>query len=645
MSGHHSNAFAASSAANQVVEDTAKVMDKTWETVQQKTFTKWQAFCLVNTKLSAARHAEISNLLQLSDGVPLIQLLEIIGDTSLGRYNKVSRMRIQKVENVNKCLEFIRLRGVNLTNIGAEDIVDENLKLILGMIWTLILRFTIADINEEGLSAKEGLLLWCQRKTAPYHEVNVRDFTYSWADGLAFCALIHRHRPDLLDFDSLDKSDRHTNTQLAFDIASDHLNIPKLLDVEDVCDITKPDERSIMTYVAQYFHAFSELGKVDAAGRRVAKFAEVMESVWSMQNDYERRVKQLMQAIDNKKSDWENSKFRGDYADAKRQSGEFVNYKTSLKRTWVADKRDLDTLLGNIQTKLKTYDLKPYHPPHGLTPKDLDQFWKELLVAEEKRYRLINAKIRDIKEKLRQDFAKQANEFQVKVNSLSNELVLLDGDLDLQLAHVRQLTTRFGPMAEALEHIQRLDDQCVEANVEENDYTIYSADDLSFDFGLLEQATQKKSAFISNQIVSRNMTNLTPAQLEEFESTFRHFDTNQTNSLNSAEFNAALASLGIMYEDEVFAGVFAQCSQGGSEVTFEQFITFMVGVTEDRTSSDQVRQSFRIVAGDKPFVTELDLKQSMLPVAVVSYLKNSMPHDDSAHGYNYEAFLDSVFTK
>lgn len=76
-----------------------------------------------------------------------------------------------------------------------------------------------------------------------------------------------------------------------------------------------------------------------------------------------------MQAIDNKKSDWENSKFRGDYADAKRQSGEFINYKTSLKRTWVAEKRDLDTLLGNIQTKLKTYDLKPYHPPHGLSLK------------------------------------------------------------------------------------------------------------------------------------------------------------------------------------------------------------------------------------------------------------------------------------
>ena len=72
-----------------------------------------------------------------------------------------------------------------MTNIGAEDVVDGNRKIILGLIWTLILRFTISDINEEGMTAKEGLLLWCQRKTACYDEVEVRDFEGSWSDGLA----------------------------------------------------------------------------------------------------------------------------------------------------------------------------------------------------------------------------------------------------------------------------------------------------------------------------------------------------------------------------------------------------------------------------------------------------------------------------
>lgn len=56
-------------------------------------------------------------------------------------------MIFQKMENVNKALDFIKLRGVALTNIGAEDIVNKNLKLVLGMLWIIILRFTIADIK------------------------------------------------------------------------------------------------------------------------------------------------------------------------------------------------------------------------------------------------------------------------------------------------------------------------------------------------------------------------------------------------------------------------------------------------------------------------------------------------------------------
>lgn len=85
-----------------------------------------------------------------------------------------------QIANVNKALEFIERKGVKLVSIGAEEIVDGNLKMTLGMIWTIILRFAIQDISVEEMTAKEGLLLWCQRKTAPYKNVNVQNFHLSF---------------------------------------------------------------------------------------------------------------------------------------------------------------------------------------------------------------------------------------------------------------------------------------------------------------------------------------------------------------------------------------------------------------------------------------------------------------------------------
>lgn len=282
-----------------------------------------------------------------------------------------------------------------MTNIGAEDVVDGNRKIILGLIWTLILRFTISDINEEGMTAKEGLLLWCQRKTACYDEVEVRDFSASWNDGLAFCALLDIHRPDLIDYDALDKSDHRGNMQLAFDIASKEIGIPALLDVEDVCDVAKPDERSLMTYIAYWFHAFSQMEKVENAGRRVEKFVNNMQGAWEMQSAFERRVRELLRCIKTQALKWEESKFEGSYSDAKQQATEFSAYKRGKKREWVAEKSDLAALLGNIKTKMSTYRLRPYDPPAELKLEVLDREWGVLIKAEMSRGQIINETIRE----------------------------------------------------------------------------------------------------------------------------------------------------------------------------------------------------------------------------------------------------------
>jgi spectrin beta len=108
----------------------------------------------------------------LSDGRLLIRLLEILSGESIASVGR-GKLRINKIENVGKALAFLQQKKVNLENIGAEDIVDGSPRLTLGLLWTVILRFQIQDIevedeSSEKKSAKAALLLWCQRKTAGY---------------------------------------------------------------------------------------------------------------------------------------------------------------------------------------------------------------------------------------------------------------------------------------------------------------------------------------------------------------------------------------------------------------------------------------------------------------------------------------------
>ncbi|KPM41529.1 Alpha-actinin-like protein 1 [Neonectria ditissima] len=616
-----------------------------WITVQQKTFTKW-----LNAKLEA-RDIEVKDLVaDLSDGIVLIHLLESLSNESLGRYASKPKLRVQRFENANLALDFIKSRGIQMTNIGAEDVVDGNRKIVLGLIWTLILRFTISDINEEGMSAKEGLLLWCQRKTACYDEVEVRDFSGSWNDGLAFCALLDIHRPDLIDYDALDKSDHRGNMQMAFDIAHKEIGIPRLLDVEDVCDVAKPDERSLMTYIAYWFHAFSQMEKVENAGRRVEKFVNNMQGAWEMQSAYERRMRELIKTIIGQIEQWKLSKFEGTYTDAKAQATEFSAYKRGKKREWVAEKSDLATLLGNIKTKLGTYRLRPYDPPADLSLDVLEKNWTSLSQSEMTRAQLINETIRDIKNALRKSFADKANDFALALNTMQLAISGLDGDVEDQLHHVRKLSDNLPPLDRYLETIALLDEKCEEANIEENDFTTYTYDELSYELGLVKTSVQKKLAFLENQIVARNMTNLTPIQLEEFESVFRHFDRDDTNSLQELEFSAALASLGLVFSEDEMHDYFLDTSNGREYVTFEQFIRFMVDVTEDQNTAEQVFQSFREVADGKPYVTEMDLRHSLVPDEVIDRLVEIMPphtgfdtsEDRGMPQFDYITFMEKM---
>ncbi|XP_074118589.1 alpha-actinin-2 isoform X4 [Sminthopsis crassicaudata] len=308
-------------------------------------------------------------------------LLEVISGERLSKPDR-GKMRFHKIANVNKALDYIASKGVKLVSIGAEEIVDGNVKMTLGMIWTIILRFAIQDISVEETSAKEGLLLWCQRKTAPYRNVNIQNFHTSWKDGLGLCALIHRHRPDLIDYSKLNKDDPVGNINLAMEIAEKHLDIPKMLDAEDIVNTPKPDERAIMTYVSCFYHAFAGAEQAETAANRICKVLAVNQENEKLMEEYERLASELLEWIRRTIPWLENRTPEKTMQAMQKKLEDFRDYRRKHKPPKVQEKCQLEINFNTLQTKLRISNRPAFMPSEGKMVSDIAGAWQRLEQAE-----------------------------------------------------------------------------------------------------------------------------------------------------------------------------------------------------------------------------------------------------------------------
>ncbi|XP_041517966.1 spectrin beta chain, non-erythrocytic 2 [Microtus oregoni] len=373
-----------SSSARLFERSRIKALADEREAVQKKTFTKW-----VNSHLARVTCRVGDLYSDLRDGRNLLRLLEVLSGETLPKPTK-GRMRIHCLENVDKALQFLKEQKVHLENMGSHDIVDGNHRLTLGLVWTIILRFQIQDIsvetedNKEKKSAKDALLLWCQMKTAGYPNVNVHNFTTSWRDGLAFNAIVHKHRPDLLDFESLKKCNAHYNLQNAFNLAEKELGLTKLLDPEDV-NVDQPDEKSIITYVATYYHYFSKMKALAVEGKRIGKVLDHAMEAEHLVEKYESLASELLQWIEQTIVTLNDRQLANSLSGVQNQLQSFNSYRTVEKPPKFTEKGNLEVLLFTVQSKLRANNQKVYTPREGRLISDINKAWERLEKAEHER--------------------------------------------------------------------------------------------------------------------------------------------------------------------------------------------------------------------------------------------------------------------
>lgn len=201
---------------------------------------------------------------------------------------------------------------------------------------------------------------------------------------------------------------------------------------------------------------------------------------------------------------WEQHDFSHLWAEIEQTTAEYGKYRVR-KRDWVAEKRSLDALLSNIQTKLKTYRLPKYYPPENVDLAWLDKnqriFYRRMLDAINRF--LIDLTYR-VRMKMAADYEAEAKELQDIINQTSSRISQLeDSDLSAQLATVKRLEKKTHSLEAMLNRLKKKEAECIKAGIGLELFT--STEDLEFDFQQIKMVIRRKIGFIENQVIVRNL--------------------------------------------------------------------------------------------------------------------------------------------
>eukprot|EP01105_Mastigella_eilhardi_P022510 TRINITY_DN5543_c0_g1_i1.p1 TRINITY_DN5543_c0_g1~~TRINITY_DN5543_c0_g1_i1.p1 ORF type:complete len:1716 (-),score=541.94 TRINITY_DN5543_c0_g1_i1:60-5207(-) len=375
-----------------------------WIRLQRLIFTRWCKQKLVRRPEIYPRVNDIAT--DMSDGLVLIALIEELAEKKCPdkiNWEKPETSRIKKVAVVNTALKFAYSFVTDQKlKASPEDLVDGRVDNILALIWSIMLRFIkIGDDDDEAsakLNAKEALLMWCQNKCQGYKQISSLDnFKKTpknphFHNGLALCAIIHKHRPKLVpEMDSLDeRSDPLKTIEIAQNAAEKYFGLEKFLSPTDV---TKLDESSMVVYVAEFYIGISNQRKIDLAARRIDKLVKYTKENDRLRKEYNTTAHAYKERLARVEETLNDRTIDNTMAGAEAKLADFYKYKTEDKNVLLGNQLDLEAAFNNLAMRLSHHKRPEFIPPEGVTLQDVEKALSHLEQVEQERSVALHAEL------------------------------------------------------------------------------------------------------------------------------------------------------------------------------------------------------------------------------------------------------------
>jgi len=328
---------------------------------------------------------------------------------------------------------------------------------VMGLVWAIMQKFLKFGDDEDGenLSAEDSLLMWVQNQLLTYSDIEVKSFTKSFHNGLAYAALIHKFRPNLIDPAQLNAGDALGNLAKVFEAAKTYFELEQYIEPSDISQL---DSKSAFIFLSEFYYGIAKQRKVDLACRRITKLIHYTQKNDELRARYQEKANLFLDTLAKVTVELNDRTIDNTMSGAQARLAAFQAYKGGDKITIVDAFLSIESLYNHLSMRLADHNRPVYAPGANKAVPELREALKVLEATElERQVALVKELNRQIRlkqlDEQHQTKHKNLAEWQAKHEAIlkTEEVIESIGQAEYEINRVKNFTSESTMVRETTE--------------------------------------------------------------------------------------------------------------------------------------------------------------------------------------------------